>query len=252
MPLAKGRAKDKEALLLPAEIKAYRSMCAQIQWVGRESRAEVAGSASLLNSALPSPTVADAQTGIKVCKFLRATAAQSITIWPLAVHTLNFVTISDAGGPGTARRGGARGAWLVLVAEPSLKHNRRAKVSALAWRSTRLKRAVASTVAAETLALSAAVAEAQWLQVLYRSLIFQDVVAPEWHLEAGPFSCVLSRDCELAQSMPTLSVVDAKSVFDTLSKNTSGSKVDRRNVIEIAVMYEIRMNPYEIRIGPVR
>ena len=41
---------------------------------------------------------------------------------------------------------------MVLATEPSLRHNKRARVSLLSWRSTRLKRAVASTVAAETLA----------------------------------------------------------------------------------------------------
>ncbi len=33
-----------------------------------------------------------------------------------------------------------------------------------------------------------------------------------------------------------MSVVDAKSVFDTLSKHTSGTKPDRRNAIELAII----------------
>ncbi len=33
-----------------------------------------------------------------------------------------------------------------------------------------------------------------------------------------------------------VSVVDAQSVFDTLPKNTSGSKADRRNAIELAII----------------
>eukprot|EP00959_Pyramimonas_sp_CCMP1952_P065964 1377201-Pyramimonas_sp.AAC.1 len=75
---------------------------------------------------------------------------------------MTFVTVSDAGGPGSARRNGAQGGWMVLAADSSIRQNCRARVSLLAWRSTRLKRVVASTGAAETLSLSAALAEAQW------------------------------------------------------------------------------------------
>ena len=40
----------------------------------------------------------------------------------------------------------------------------------------------------------------------------------------------------MAEANPSLSIVDAKSVFDTLSRNTGGSKADRRNAIELSVI----------------
>ncbi len=40
----------------------------------------------------------------------------------------------------------------------------------------------------------------------------------------------------MAEASGTVSVVDAKSVFDTLSNNTSWSKADRRNAIELAII----------------
>lgn len=43
-------------------------------------------------------------------------------------------------------------------------------------------------------------------------------------------------DCEHSKSFNTVSVVDTKSVFDVLSKNIAGSKADRRNSIEIAII----------------
>ena len=112
---------DKTRKLDKSEIHLYRSMRAQIQWAARESRPEVAGSASMLNSALPEPTVEHALVGIKICKFLRSTASQVITIWPLDLHSLNFVTVSDAAGPGTAKNDGSQGAWLVMAADASIR-----------------------------------------------------------------------------------------------------------------------------------
>eukprot|EP00959_Pyramimonas_sp_CCMP1952_P357786 7491002-Pyramimonas_sp.AAC.1 len=46
----------------------------------------------------------------------------------------------------------------------------------------------------------------------------------------------MSRECEIAGQASALSIVDAKSVFDTLSKNSAGSRADRRNAIEMAVV----------------
>ena len=106
----------------------------------------------------------------------------------------------------------------------------------MSWRSQRIKRAVASTVAAETLALSAATAEAQWLPVLWRDAVFGDVENPGWHSSASPFTIVLARDCKLSEAASGLAIVDAKWVFDALSRNSAVSKADRRNSIELAVV----------------
>ncbi|CAK0871511.1 unnamed protein product, partial [Prorocentrum cordatum] len=186
-------------------------------------------------SAMPHPTVADGLMLVKICRYLKATASQRLTVWALDLQSLLFVTASDAGGPGSAKRGGAQGARLVLAADSGIRNNARARVSLLSWRSQRLKRVVASTVAAETLFLSSAVAEAQWLQVLWRDSVHGDAPRPDWHQVAAPSSVILSRECSLGEKAEALSVVDAKSAFDTLSRNTAGSRADRRNFVELAV-----------------
>eukprot|EP00959_Pyramimonas_sp_CCMP1952_P198436 4150883-Pyramimonas_sp.AAC.1 len=87
-------------------------MIAQAQWLDSETRPDVFGSAPLLSAALPSPTVEGALLGIKVVQHLKFSASQRITIWPLDASSVTFVAISDAGGPWSAKRGGAQGAWL--------------------------------------------------------------------------------------------------------------------------------------------
>ncbi|CAK0848367.1 unnamed protein product, partial [Prorocentrum cordatum] len=193
-----------------------------VQWVARESRLDVAGGASILAGAMPNPTVGHAVTLIKVCKYLKATASQKITIWALDPLSLTFVTASDASGPGSASRGGSQGAWIVMAADAAIRANQRARVSVLSWRSQRLKRVISSTVAAETLSLSGAIAEAQWLHVLWRDTVFGDVNRPSWNTSASPFSVVMSAGCSLHEQAAALCIVDAKSVFDTLSKNAAG------------------------------
>ncbi|CAK0815465.1 unnamed protein product, partial [Prorocentrum cordatum] len=100
----------------------------------------------------------------------------------------------------------------------------------------RIKRAASSAAAAETLSVSSAVAESHWLLIMWRDLLFNDVSKPDWHLSQAPFSLVLPRDCSLSEGVSSVSVVDAKSVFDVLTRNSAGTKADERNAIEMAVI----------------
>ena len=58
----------------------------------------------------------------------------------------------------------------------------------IAWRSSRLRRVVASTLAGETLALTQGVAELEWVQALFRDIVFSDVVAPDWDLRVQKYA----------------------------------------------------------------
>ena len=122
--LPKSRSSDEEAMLTPEEIKTYRCVCMKIQWVAREVRPDLAGAASLLNSALPSPTVGDYKVAMKVARYTRSTANVTLKLWALDLHNIAFVTVSDAGGPGSARREGSQGAWVLLAAEGQIRTNR--------------------------------------------------------------------------------------------------------------------------------
>eukprot|EP00959_Pyramimonas_sp_CCMP1952_P355542 7446674-Pyramimonas_sp.AAC.1 len=65
MPLERSRRADLDSPLSPAEIRSCRAAIAQVQWVARESRPDVAGGASILAGAMPNPTVSHAATLIK-------------------------------------------------------------------------------------------------------------------------------------------------------------------------------------------
>lgn len=75
MKLDKGQRAQTSDYLISSEIIAYRSMAAVIQWEARESRLDVASSASLLNGKMLTHTVQDAMDGIAVCNYLRGSAS---------------------------------------------------------------------------------------------------------------------------------------------------------------------------------
>ena len=52
-------------------------------------------------------------------------------------------------------------------------------------------------------------------------------------------TAVLKKEGELSRRMSHEHVIDAKSVFDSLIKETAGSKQDRRTAIELAIVREV-------------
>ena len=127
---------------------------------------------------------------------------------------------------------------MVLMADRRVESGARTRVSMLAWKSSKLRRRVSSTLAGESLALSAAVAEVQWFQLLWRDALYGDVTDRSSLSRHAPFLTVLSRNCSAPKNERQLHVVDAKSCYDALIKGGSGSSRDRRTAIELAIVAE--------------
>ncbi|CAK0863383.1 unnamed protein product, partial [Prorocentrum cordatum] len=83
-----------------------------------------------------------------------------------------------------------------------------------------------------------AVTMGQWLWLVFRDALYGDVRGPEWWNSGTscPFAVALVDECAIAEASEGVAVVDAKSLFDTLSKNCGGAKADRRNAIEMAIV----------------
>jgi len=97
---------------------------------------------------------------------------------------------------------------------------------------------VASTLGGETLALSQATAEVDWLQVLYRDVMFGDVSREDWRTTLAPFCALMPSQCELAKRCTQTHVIDAKSVYDVISKGSAGNRQDRRTALDLAIVAE--------------
>ena len=125
------------------------------------------------------------------------------------------------------------------------------------WRSGKSRRVVNSTLAGEAMAASAALAEAEWIQQIIFDVCFNRVPAPEWFRKTGPFATMWREGSELHnRRLEHQHVVDAKAVFDSLSKEAAGSALDRRAAIDLAIIRDslqdsgsqIRWVPHELMI----
>ena len=197
LELSRGRKSDKSSPLTPSELDEFRSMLYKISWVAHQTRPEASGMVSLLSSRLQQATVEDAIIMNKMVGHLRSTARQGIKIFPIKPEEMTFIGVSDAGGVDGNTRGTdesgmiedpVQGAWLVLAGAKIPTHDSPTKVSVLSWRSTKLKRRVTSTLASETLSFSQCMGEIEWLQVLYRDMIYGDVNPAHWCNSIAPFN----------------------------------------------------------------
>ena len=63
--------------------KPFTTLVYQLSWVGKESRPEVSGVASLLSSYVHHPTIAHIMEANRAAQLLRASAGQKLIIWSL-------------------------------------------------------------------------------------------------------------------------------------------------------------------------
>jgi hypothetical protein len=95
---------------------------------------------------------------------------------------------------------------------------------------------VSSSLAGEAIATSAALAEAEWLQVMYRDIFWNDVDVTDWSRALLPLVAIRREDCQLHTWEKSQQAVDAKSVYDALQTHSPGSRQDRRSALELSMI----------------
>ena len=243
--LEKGRKQDKNAPLLKEEFEALRSVIYKINWVAKESRPEMAGTASIMASRLKAATIEDILIINKCVNHLRNTADRAIVLWKHDPREMAFVVITDAGGI-TTRAGevddlglptdATQGAWAVIAAEHLPVGRERVKGSLIAWRSSKLKRKVYSSFGGEAQAMLQGIGEVSWLQVMIRDATYNDVSLQNWRNSLSPHMLVLRGECRLRDHQPQCSVTDAKSLYDTILRESPQGRQDRRAALELAII----------------
>ena len=124
----------------------------------------------------------------------------------------------------------------MLAAEKLPCGGQQIKASPIAWRSSKLKRKVFSTYGGETQAMLQGINEVDWLQVMYRDAVFNDVKLENWRCSLSPHMLVMRGQCELGGKQQQCSVTDAKSLYDCLLREHPTGKQDRKSALELAIV----------------
>lgn len=166
-------------------------------------------------------------------------ASTTLKFWPTDFQKVRALRHTDASYDNTGDGHSQGGAMVVLVSD-NMMVGETAKWSPLHWRSFKLRRAVNSTLAAETQALSDRLGALEWVQ---RFLLEMQT----GHVDLGQTQNELAKTGAGA-------VVDCKSVWDHVtSAGTAGAVKDKRTAIEfLAVRQSLMRCGVDLRWSPTK
>ncbi|CAE7573255.1 RE1 [Symbiodinium sp. CCMP2592] len=215
--LSKGRRSEPKALANDSEINQMRAVIGALNWLAKEGRPDAAAAASLGASTFPRPVVQDILDVNAAVKLLKERPELTIRIRSIDMERLSWGVISDASF-GNAHAGHSQGAYAVLAFDE-------------------IQKVVNSTLAAETQSLSKGLGELSWIVTLFNELTDVNFELVDWEERLKKNRMIaMAPDCSSDGLKSSLCIIDAKALFDHLSRETTGPSQDKRTGLEIQVV----------------
>ena len=114
---------------------------------------------------------------------------------------------------------------MIGVTSEALLQGKTSPYSTLQWKSSRVRRVCNSSLAAETLCLVAALNQLEWSRCMWHELTNGAFTLKNWEKDIA--------------SKPAVVAVDAKSIYDHVSKPTVSVTGDKRSAIDLSYIREI-------------
>ena len=219
------------------EREAARAAVGALTWAAKEGRPDGAATASLVASSLKVLTVGDIVDLNKCIEKMKETAGRELRIQHIPEDELCWGVITDA-SYANVRGGRSQGGFCILVYEKKVAFGEVGKCNLLHWKSSKIHRVVNSTLAAETQAMSRGLSELMWAVTVFQELVNPHFDMKEWqdHLKNQRMESHASTNA--SKELKNLAITDARSIFDHLTKETSGYAADKRTAIEMQVIQQ--------------
>ena len=136
------------------------------------------------------------------------------------------VSISDAALDLDRRDGSTQGGFMVGFTTSALHPQGSASMSPMSWSSHKVKRSVSASLAGEVFMMSEGLAECEWISGVLESAVCQDYEPSLHRLKSISLPeetvTVMKADSHLQIDPSTVCVIDAKSAFDHLVRESTG------------------------------
>ncbi|CAE7244986.1 GIP, partial [Symbiodinium sp. CCMP2456] len=163
--LTKERRKDREALATPKEVAALRAVNGAANWLSGQSRPDLAVQTSFSQQSFPEPRVKDLLAANQLVQRAKQHAEVSITVRDIALDQLAIAFHSDAGFA-NAGANGTQAGYLLAFVHRRLDRDQESNWSPFCWKSYKMARVVASTLAGEAQAFASASGLAEWVSLM--------------------------------------------------------------------------------------
>ncbi len=216
------RRKKDTLIINDDERQNMRGLIGSLQYAATNTRPDIAARLSFLQSKITCATIKDLHECNRLLADAKRYSQVEIIISPIAEADVRFVTYSDASFATREKQQSQKGC-MVLVAHKDIIDQKEAIASPMSWHSKKINRVVASTLAAETYALSHAVDSGEWLRLL-------------WHWMKFPSLNWKQPEISLRDMPASVAVVDCKSLYDVITKNTMPQCQEHRTLLEALVI----------------
>ena len=218
------------------QIKVLRAVNGSLNWLASQSRPDLSVQTSFSQQAFPKPTISDYRVANQAIRRARLESDLGITFQPVDPKALTVVCHSDAAWANVGAH--TQAGYIIGFTHSDLQQAHEVSWTPACWKSYRLSRAVNSTLAAESQAMSTATGSVEWILLLLSEIL------------DGPLDVRACREV-LRKRRPIL-VTDCKSLYDHLQSPSSPTSIDdRRTSIDIVIIREsVRLMYAHVRWVP--
>ena len=218
--LSKERRRERESKVTERERSQMRAVLGEVNWLVTGSRPDLAGMCSLLQQKVANATVEDIIAVNKAVAHVHDFAGMEIRFKPIEIKDVEIAVWSDASFANTIDRK-SQGGYLIAAVDRNLRSNKWSVVSPWRWRSFQQERQVSSTLGAELLTMSRAIAEAKWMRSMWTEITCQNYT--------------LESDGLRSLRTPITLMIDSKPAYDHLHGQAMSIK-DKRLAIEMLLV----------------
>ena len=163
--LSKERLRNKEALATDREVAALRAINGACTWLSSQSRPDIATQTSFSQQCFPNPKVKDLVFANQLIHRAKQHSNVEVTVKHIPWNQLGVCFHSDASF-GNAKALRTQAGYIAAFVDDRLPKNQPSQWSPFTWKSFKLPRVVASTLAGEAQCFSLASASAEWMMLL--------------------------------------------------------------------------------------
>jgi hypothetical protein len=203
-----------------------------LQWLVTQTKLDCNVDVNLIQSEIVTATVGTLLAANKILRKMRQTEVKLIT--KKIDGEIQFLCWSDASWA-NRKNFSSTGGYLIGIGGKDISEGARGHVSIVSWSSNKLRRVARSSLAAELQALANAEDELH-------------LVRASWaELNGEPFEA--ARADEIVKTVPGIVIIDAKSIYDTLtSRNQPLQLQEKRTALELlAYLKNTQKNGTETR-----
>ena len=204
------------------EKQAMRGLIGSLQYAATNTRPDVSSRLSHLQSRINCAQVQDLHECNRLLEDSKKHSQVKVVIKSIPIEDIRFLVYSDASFATREKQQSQKGGLVMAIHKDGM-NQKVADASPIYWHSKKIDRVVSSTLAAETYALSSAVDILEWFRVL-------------WQWAISPSEAWKTPETSLEKAPRAMAVVDCKSLYDVIIKNTTPQCREHRTLLEALVI----------------